>query len=63
MRKIAKEGVIPLSADDRWLANVDDIQEVGVILGQATAEEAHAPALQKVLRRAISMQHWALTLE
>ena len=35
---------------------------LGVVLGNVTPEESYAPALQKALGRAYSMQHWALTL-
>ena len=36
---------------------------LGVKLGYVAPEEAFAPALQKALRRAHSMQHWNLTLK
>ena len=35
---------------------------LGVKLGYVSPEEAFAPAMQKAMGRALSMQHWKLTL-
>ena len=63
-------GEPPTRHVDLWVQVLDilekigsEVQWLGINLGYVSLEEAFAPALQKALGRAHSMQHWNLTLK